>query len=78
MYLDGDRIFILKRDRTGITLYQARERTADYTQGRLTFIYVGGTVVEDGVQFLDGHVTVFCVRRRVDARAEKSSLYDIL
>jgi hypothetical protein len=75
--LGGDWIVVLERDGRTSLGENTRERATKIAHGRLSFIDIRSSIVEDGVQFLDGHVAVFGGDIGVDASGEKSSLNNI-
>ena len=75
--LCGDWIVVLESDGRASLGENTRERATKIAHGSLSLICIRGSVVEDGVQFLDGHIAVFGRDIRVDASSEKSSLNNI-
>src|SRR6056300_824362 len=70
-------IIILECDRRSTFTHQTRKRISQHTHRRLTFIDIRSSVTEDGVEFTDGHVTMFSRNIGIDSSSEKSRLNNI-
>jgi len=75
--LCGDWIVVFESDGRTSLGKDTRERTAKIAHGSLSLIRIRSSIIEDGIQFLDGYVAVFGGNVRIDASGEKSSLNNI-